>query len=489
MPSPQVVVSGMPEILLVSEVGDEHSHLIRQLEAIGMRVICEQTLGAAVQWARGSSACGLSVIVDIKVCAQDERELLTELNSLYPKVQTILFSRHESQEGISGQLRELGNVRVLATPLRDPTSQRFVSEFISSNATQEVARPFERPAGTRTNNAHGASGDHPGNIHGASANHYTEEFLRRVGLSDVPVLLHGETGVGKEVMARRLWTYSSRNGKPFFKLNCTALPSDLIESELFGYDKGAFTGATADKPGKFELAQNGTLLLDEIGDMDIRLQAKLLQVLQDGEVQPLGSARLIKVNVRVMAATHRDLRAAIAQGSFREDLYYRLSVINITVLPLRERRDEILPLAKKLLLRHMAPGSNPPEIPETLKRAMLAHPWPGNVRELENLMRRLIIYQDTNLLIAELADSAATARRRRATDRIAEVPRSPMNFNHFAEASRTAESKLLIETLDSSRWNRRQAAQRLNLDYKAFLYKLQKYGIVDRKARRGEQDA
>jgi two-component system response regulator AtoC len=404
-------------------------------------------------------------------------------------VQTILFFRHESQEGISGQLHGLGNVRVLATPLRDPTSDRFVSELISSNATQEVARPFGRPAGARANNAHGASGDHSGSVHGANANHYTEEFLRRVGLSDVPVLLHGETGVGKEVMARRLWTYSSRSGRPFFKLNCTALPSDLIESELFGYDKGAFTGATADKPGKFELAQNGTLLLDEIGDMDIRLQAKLLQVLQDGEVQPLGSARLLKVNVRVMAATHRDLRAAIAQGSFREDLYYRLSVINITVSPLRERRDEILSLAEKLLLRHITPpGSTPPEIPETLKRAMLAHPWPGNVRELENLMRRLIIYQDTNLLIAELADSAATARRRRATDRFAEVPRSSMNFNHFAEASRTAESKLLIETLDSSRWNRRQAAQRLNLDYKAFLYKLQKYGIVDRKARRREQD-
>ncbi len=335
--------------------------------------------------------------------------------------------------------------------------------------------------------AHG--GGERGGIQSVSTHHYTEEFLRRVGLSDVPVLLHGETGVGKEVMARRLWVYSSRSGKPFFKLNCTALPSDLIESELFGYDKGAFTGATVDKPGKFELAQNGTLLLDEIGDMDIRLQAKLLQVLQDGEVQPLGSARLIKVNVRVMAATHRDLRAAIAQGSFREDLYYRLSVINITVPPLRERRDEILPLAEKLLLRHMAPGSTLPEIPEPLKRAMLAHPWPGNVRELENLMRRLIIYQDTNLLIAELADSEATARRRRATDRIAVVPRSPVNFSHFAEASRTAESKLLIETLEASRWNRRQAAERLNLDYKALLYKLQKYGIVDGKARRREQDA
>jgi DNA-binding NtrC family response regulator len=479
----------MPEILLVSEVAEEHSHLIKQLEAVGMHVIWRRTLGAALRSVRGSSAGRLIVIVDIKSCAQGDRELLTELNSLYPEVQTILYVRRECLESISSQLVGLGHVQIFPMSLCDSKSHHLVSALISSNATQNVAQPFKQPAETPGNSAHTSTGDRPRSIHGASANHYTEEFLRRVGLSDVPVLLHGETGAGKEVMARRLWTYSSRSGKPFFKLNCTALPSDLIESELFGYDKGAFTGATADKPGKFQLAQNGTLLLDEIGDMDIRLQAKLLQVLQDGEVQPLGSARLIKVNVRVMAATHRDLRAAIAQGNFREDLYYRLSVINITVPPLRDRSDEILPLAEKLLLRHMAPGATLPEIPETLKRAMLAHPWPGNVRELENLMRRLIIYQDTNLLIADLADSVATARRRRATDRIAEVPRTPMNFNHFAEASRTAESKLLIETLESSRWNRRQAAQRLNLDYKALLYKLQKYGIVDRKARRQEQDA
>ncbi len=479
----------MHEILLVSEVAEEHSHLIRQLESLGVPVTWRHTLGAAVHSVRDSSTYGLTVLVDMKVIAQGDREALTELNSLHPKVQTILFSRHESQEDIAGRLHGLGNVRVFAMPLHDPISRHFVSELTSSNVMPKVAQPCERQAETPRKSVHVSGDGHPGSTHRVSANHYTEEFLRRVGLSDVPVLLHGETGVGKEVMARCLWTYSSRSGKPFFKLNCTALPSDLIESELFGYDKGAFTGATADKPGKFELAQNGTLLLDEIGDMDVRLQAKLLQVLQDGEVQPLGSARLIKVNVRVMAATHRDLRAAIAQGSFREDLYYRLSVINITVSPLRERRNEILPLAEKLLLRHMAPGSTPPEIPETLKRAMLAHPWPGNVRELENLMRRLLIYQDTNLLIVELADSVATARRRRATDRIVEVPRSPMNFSHFAEASRTAESKLLLETLESSRWNRRQAAQRLNLDYKALLYKLQKYGIVDRKARQQEQDA
>jgi two-component system response regulator AtoC len=249
-----------------------------------------------------------------------------------------------------------------------------------------------------------------------------------------------------------------------------------------------------DKPGKFELAQDGTILLDEIGDMDTRLQAKLLQVLQDGEVQPLGSSRIINVNVRIMAATHRDLQAAIAQGSFREDLYYRVSVINITIPPLRERRDEIIPLAEKLLARHVVPGSSAPQIPETLRRAILAHSWPGNVRELENVMRRFLVYQDAELLAAELGDPFAPPKLRLAVARTAAPPRSPLrpggvSFDHFAEASRSAESKLLLETLESVRWNRRQAASLLNIDYKALLYKLQKHGIVESKAKRREVSA
>jgi two-component system response regulator AtoC len=321
-----------------------------------------------------------------------------------------------------------------------------------------------------------------------------DEFLRRVGRSDVPVLLHGETGSGKEVMARKLWTYSNRVGKPFLKLNCAALPSELIESELFGYEKGAFTGAIVDKPGKFELAQDGTILLDEIGDMDTRLQAKLLQVLQDGEIQPLGSSRIINVNVRIMAATHRDLPAAIVQGTFRDDLYYRLSVINITIPPLRERRDEIIPLAEKLLSRHVGSGCAAPAIPDTLRRAMLAHSWPGNVRELENVMRRFLVYQDAGLLAAELTDSVDPPKFRLAVAKTpaaarASVDGDRVSFDHFAEISRTAESKLLLDTLESVRWNRRQAALQLNIDYKALLYKLQKHGIVESKAKRREVSA
>jgi transcriptional regulator with PAS, ATPase and Fis domain len=249
-----------------------------------------------------------------------------------------------------------------------------------------------------------------------------------------------------------------------------------------------------DKPGKFELAQDGTILLDEIGDMDTRLQAKLLQVLQDGDVQPLGSSRTIKVNVRIMAATHRDLHAAIAQGTFREDLYYRLSVINITIPPLRERRHEIIPLAQQLLLRHVGPASPVPSIPEGLRQAMLDHPWPGNVRELENVMRRFLVYQDAALLAAELTDLFDSPKPRLAVATALGAARAPQNnnrlsFDRFAEASRTAESKLLLETLESVRWNRRQAAVQLNIDYKALLYKLQKHGIVESKAKRREVSA
>ncbi|HEX3940851.1 MAG TPA: sigma-54 dependent transcriptional regulator [Acidobacteriaceae bacterium] len=325
---------------------------------------------------------------------------------------------------------------------------------------------------------------------------YSEEFLRRVGKSEVPILLHGETGAGKEVMARRLWGYSPRAGKPFLKLNCAALPSELIESELFGYEKGAFTGASMDKPGKFELAQNGTILLDEIGDMDIRLQAKLLQVLQDGEVRPLGSSRVINVNVRIMAATHRDLRQAIERGSFREDLYYRLNVVSLTIPPLRQRRDEILPLAAQLLARHLPGDSEAPIIDAPLRQALLDYPWPGNVRELENAMRRFLVYQDAAMLAQELKQRGPDAmqEKEQASDGDSSngakttAPPEAAGIDRLALASREAETRLLLETLEAVRWNRRQAAAQLHVEYKAFLYKMRKHGIAEGVPRKEKED-
>lgn len=344
---------------------------------------------------------------------------------------------------------------------------------------------------------------------------YSEEFLRRVGMADVPVLLNGETGVGKEVMARRLRSYSPRAAMPFLKINCAALPADLAESELFGAAKGAFTGAAADRPGRFETAEGGTILLDEIGDMDLRLQTKLLHVLQDGEIQPLGSNRTIKVNVRVMAATHRDLTRAIREGVFREDLYYRLNVIGLVIPPLRERVNEIVPLAQRLLERHLTPGQRKPLMSEDLKRFLLSYRWPGNVRELENVMRRFLVYQDPKLLLDEMREAEREQRPAVAMHNVASFPGNGGNFERngngshgdsngahgsrsesrgegldpLADAARIAETELILEALDTARWNRRQAAAALKIDYKAFLYKMQKYGIVAPKRKAGDISA
>jgi len=304
--------------------------------------------------------------------------------------------------------------------------------------------------------------------------------MDRIAVSDVPVLLQGETGVGKEVLARQLHARSSRARRPFLKVNCAALPSELIESELFGYERGAFTGAFRNKPGKFELADGGTILLDEIGDMDLRLQAKLLHVLQDGEFERLGGRDPVRVDVRVMAATHCDLEAALREGKFRADLYYRLNVITIRIPPLRERRDEILELAQHLLRKHTPPGQRPPTIPPSLREALLAYDWPGNVRELENVMRRYLVLQDAEMVARELTLRNLT----RPSSLLAPAAASPaVNgsggslLEKVDEAKREAEREAILSALNATRWNRKRAARLLGVDYKALLYRMKKLGI------------
>jgi two-component system response regulator AtoC len=304
--------------------------------------------------------------------------------------------------------------------------------------------------------------------------------LERVGNSDVPVLLQGETGVGKEVLARQLHARSPRARKPFLKVNCAALPSELIESELFGYERGAFTGAFRNKPGKFELADGGTILLDEIGDMDLKLQAKLLHVLQDQEFERLGGREPVRVNVRVMAATHCDLEAAVREGRFRADLYYRINVISIKIPPLRERRDEILDLAEFLLAKHAPAGCRPPAVPAVLRQALLAYDWPGNVRELENVMRRYLVLQDAEMIARELS-LRSLAQPMGAVASPAVNLLEPANgtspLRKVEEAKRHAERDAILAALNTTQWNRKQAAALLGVDYKALLYKMKKLGI------------
>ena len=230
--------------------------------------------------------------------------------------------------------------------------------------------------------------------------------LAKVAASDVPVLIHGETGTGKEVLSRQLHALSARAGKPFVKLNCAVVPSELIEAELFGYERGAFTGAFQKKAGLFELADGGTILLDEIGDMDLRLQAKLLHVLQDQEFRRVGGSDSVRVDVRVIAATHRDLMQAIRERTFREDLYYRLNIVTLLLPALRDRKEDIANLASILINRHSSPGMPPLTLTPNLQAAFAAFPWPGNVRQLENVVRKLIVMRDPDLIIRELSMAA-----------------------------------------------------------------------------------
>lgn len=311
-------------------------------------------------------------------------------------------------------------------------------------------------------------------------------LLSRIGASDVPVLIQGETGVGKEVLARKIHHQSRRQLGPFLKLNCAALPSELVESELFGYERGAFTGAVNSTPGKFEMADQGTILLDEIGDMDLRLQAKLLQVVQDQEFLRLGARETSRVNVRIITATHRNLEDAVADGAFREDLFYRLNVIDIHIPPLRERKDEIVPLAQFFAGFHSSPECPPIEIPPSLIEALQAHRWPGNIRELENVIRKFLVLRNADLVIEDLV---ARANRRSARSSGRSVPReaarpalpnpAASDFGQLDDERRRNETSAIVGALEATRWNRRQAAERLGIDYKALLYRMKKLGLGD----------
>ncbi len=343
------------------------------------------------------------------------------------------------------------------------------------------------------------------------------ETMRRIGRiidsvadNDVTVLIRGESGVGKELVARAIHDRSVRRARPFVKVNCAALPDDLLESELFGHEKGAFTGAAMLRVGKFEHAAEGTLMLDEIGEMKASLQGKLLHVLQDGEFTRLGSNRRITAHARVVAATNCDLESMMARLTFREDLYYRLKVIEIVVPPLRERQDEIHRLVEFFIAKYAKRYNRPePALTPLLLDAMQSYQWPGNIRELENAMKRFVILQDATLLLSELRPverraptwtastgvhpgaaiasaqavaSPAPVAERQAVPEIAAaglaVDARPAGLSEVTRvAMQRAERELIVPTLQRVRWNRRKAAPLLGISYKTLLNKIKEHGI------------
>jgi two-component system response regulator AtoC len=324
------------------------------------------------------------------------------------------------------------------------------------------------------------------------------ELIGRVADTDVTVLIRGESGTGKELVARGVHLASPRRERTFVKVNCAALPAELLESELFGFERGAFTGAIQHKPGKFEFANHGTMFLDEVSEMGAPLQSKLLQVLQDGEFARLGGRQDVRVDVRVVAATNRDLELAVADGQFREDLFFRLNVVCITLPPLRQRRDEV-PALTQYFLQQYATHYNKPGLAlatDTL-RLFSEYDWPGNVRELENLVKRMVILGTDAPIRREVADAiagraavhgpipalqpaasaAAAAALVPPASAAPAAPPRPLPLSGSLKdiarsAAREAERKLIYRTLQQTRWNRREAAEILGISYKALLYKI-----------------
>jgi two-component system response regulator AtoC len=317
------------------------------------------------------------------------------------------------------------------------------------------------------------------------------ELVAKVAGTNTTVLLRGESGVGKEVVGRAIHLASPRASKQFLKVNCAALPGELLESELFGHEKGAFTGAYRQKPGKFEAAHQGTLLLDEIGEMPLRLQAKLLHVLQDGEFSRVGGEKVIDTDVRLIASTNRDLEAAMRAHQFREDLYYRLNVIEIRVPPLRERREEIPVLIDHFLRKFNAQYGRAVDMPGETVRAFMEYHWPGNIRELENAVKRIVVLGSARPVHAEIVTNSQRGFRPPTPGPAtagAPNPEAVVSLKEIArQAARDAERVAIKEVLDRVHWNRAKAARLLQISYKALLYKIVQCGLVSQDAEKAKE--
>jgi transcriptional regulator with PAS, ATPase and Fis domain len=306
--------------------------------------------------------------------------------------------------------------------------------------------------------------------------------IRVLAPVDIPVLILGESGVGKEIVAMLLHKYHANSEKKLLNINCAALPTELLESELFGYEAGAFTGATKSKPGMFELANKGTLLLDEIGEMSPQMQAKLLHVLQDGSFCRLGARSSSRVDVRVLAATNINMQDAIAEKRFREDLYYRLNTLTITVPPLRERREEIPLLMTQMFHRGALELGQPSISSDRIIEAAQEYHWPGNLRELRNFVTRTLILQDEESAYNDLRAKTRTKATVPAEDTPVEVainklPAAIGMKGAVNEVKNETEIRMLQDALSASGWNRRRAAVNLNISYRTLLYKIQQHRL------------
>lgn len=381
------------------------------------------------------------ILSDVQMEPMGGRELLAEVRRRHPELPAVLMTA-------------FGTIEQAVDAMREGASDYLVKPIDAESLVETLNRYLRTATSARDPVA-----QDPKSLE-------LLDLARRVANSDATVTISGESGSGKEVFARYIHDHSPRGDKPFVAINCAAIPENMLEAVLFGYEKGAFTGASAAHPGKFEQAQNGTLLLDEISEMQIGLQAKLLRVIQEREVERIGGRKTIRLDVRVLATTNRDLKQCVADGEFREDLYYRLSVFPLHVAPLRERPADILPLVNFAIDRHLEAARARPVLAPEAKAKLLAHDWPGNVRELENLVQRTLILQSGDVIAErDIVFEAAAAGGGEQSGGRDDSPELKDSLRH-------RERQVILDVLARCGGNRSAAAKTLGISARTLRYKM-----------------
>ena len=382
------------------------------------------------------------VVTDLQMDAMDGMELIAQLKAKTPNLPIIMVTAH-------GSVKKA--VEAMQTGASDFLLKPFQAEVLLEMVVRLLESTDQPPIGREICVEDAASRS-------------LYRIAKKVATTDATVLLQGESGTGKEVLSRFIHENSARSSGPFVAINCAAIPEQMLESMLFGYEKGAYTGAYQARPGKFEQANGGTILLDEISEMDLGLQSKLLRVLQEKEVERLGGQKLISLDTRVLATSNRDLKSEVREGNFREDLYYRLSVFPLTLPPLRDRSGDILPLARQVLLQTEGPNKS---FSEEAEQKILAHQWPGNVRELENAIKRAAILAETDLIDEEdLVFELEMPTKMDISNASAETEKE-LDGNLKAH-----EQNLIIQALDAVGGSRKDAAEKLGISPRTLRYKL-----------------
>jgi two-component system, NtrC family, response regulator AtoC len=463
-----LTMSEKARILVVDDEPSMLQYLRTVLEAGSYQVQTVESGSEAVVLVQEEPAPDV-VLLDVLIPELDGLQTLERLRKVRPNLKVIMLSCTTDPRKVVQAIR-LGAVDYLTKPFQLSDLEAVLQHSLTMQVAPDEPVPSEF--------AIEELGDDLCFIGASPAMRKIRAQVDQMASVNVPVLLLGESGTGKEIVARLIHQVSARASRTFMKVNCAALPADLLESELFGYEVGAFTGATRPKPGKFEICDKGTILLDEIGEMPVTLQAKLLHVLQDQEFSRLGSRTTIRVDVRILAATNVDIAEAIAAKKLREDLYYRLNAFTLNLPPLRERREEIPLLLRQFMARYAAQYARTPlPLSPGLVDACVRYGWPGNLRELENFVKRYLILGDESLVRTELESRAKDTEGTAEPGKTAGGTPAGGLKSLVRGLKDEAEMEAISRALEETKWNRKRAAQLLSISYKALLYKIRQYGI------------